>query len=202
MGKDLKVLIVASESAPFIKSGGLGDVIGSLPQALRKKGVDVRVVIPRHMSIKDETMYGVELIGEFDVHLQWRTQRAKILRKNGDVPVYFIENDFYFGRGGLYGYGDDNERFAFFGKAVLDMLAMLDFYPDILHCNDWQTGPVCMYLKEIYGKMIYYSKIKTLFTIHNLQYQGCFDRSTMEMLGVPYYCYENGNVEFTAESAT
>lgn len=196
MGKDLKVLIVASESAPFIKSGGLGDVIGSLPQALRKKGVDVRVVIPRHMSIKDETMYGVELIGEFDVHLQWRTQRAKILRKNGDVPVYFIENDFYFGRGGLYGYGDDNERFAFFGKAVLDMLAMLDFYPDILHCNDWQTGPVCMYLKEIYGKMIYYSKIKTLFTIHNLQYQGCFDRSTMEMLGVPYYCYENGNVEF------
>ena len=196
MKNGLKVLLVASESAPFIKSGGLGDVVGSLPKALRAKGVDVRVVIPRHMAIKNETMYGVEFVGEFDVHLQWRKQRAKILVKKGEFPVYFIENDFYFGRGGLYGYGDDNERFAFYGKAVLDMLAMLDFYPDIIHCNDWQTGPVCMYLKEIYNKMICYSKIKTLFTIHNLQYQGRFDRSTMDMLGVPYWCYDNGTVEF------
>lgn len=196
MKKRLKVLVVASEAAPFIKSGGLGDVVGSLPKALREAGVDVRVVIPRHMSIKNSEMMDVKYVGEFDVHLLWRMQRAKILVKPGDVPVYFIENDFYFGRGGLYGYGDDNERFAFFGKAVLDMMAMLDFYPDVLHCNDWQTGPVCMYLKEIYSKMVYYSRIKTLFTIHNLQYQGNFDKSTMEMLGVPYYCFENGKVEF------
>lgn len=196
MKKGLKVLLVASESAPFIKSGGLGDVAGSLPKALRAKGVDIRVVIPRHRAIKNETMYGVELLGEFDVHLQWRKQRAKVLVKKGDVPVYFIENDFYFGRGGLYGYGDDAERFAFFGKAVLDMLAMLDFYPDVIHCNDWQTGPVCMYLKEIYCKMVQYAKIKTLFTIHNLQYQGRFDRSVMDLLGVPYWVYDNGNVEF------
>lgn len=192
----LKVLIVASEAAPFVKSGGLGDVVGSLPEALRAQGVDVRVVIPRHLSIKDSTMHDVEYLGEFPVHLTWRTQQAKILVKPGEVPVYFIENDFYFGRGALYGYGDDNERFAFFGKAVLDMMAMLDFYPDVLHCNDWQTGPVCLYLKEVYRKMIYYSHIKTLFTIHNLQYQGNFDKSTMELLGVPYYCYENGNIEF------
>ncbi len=196
MEKGLKVLIVASESAPFIKSGGLGDVVGSLPKALRAKGVDVRVVLPRHLAIKNETMHGVEFLGEFDVHLQWRKQRAKILLKDGDVPVYFVENDFYFGRGGLYGYGDDDERFAFFGKAVLDMLAMLDFYPDIIHCNDWQTGPVCMYLKEIYGKMLIYSKIKTLFTIHNLQYQGRFGRGTIDMMGVSNWIYDNGTVEF------
>lgn len=192
----LKVLIVASESAPFVKSGGLGDVVGSLPKALRAQGVDVRVVIPRHRNIKDNTMYDVKYLGEFPVHLSWRTQQAKILVKPDEVPVYFIENDFYFGRDALYGYGDDNERFAFFGKAVLDMMAMLDFYPDVLHCNDWQTGPVCMYLKEIYRKMIYYANIKTLFTIHNLQYQGNFDKSTMELLDVSYDCYQNGNIEF------
>lgn len=192
--KGLKVLIVASEAAPFIKSGGLGDVVGSLPKALRAKGVDVRVVIPRHMAIKNETMHGVEMIGEFDVHLQWRKQRAKILLKKGDFPVYFVENDHYFHRGGLYGYPDDNERFAFYGKAVLDMLSMLDFYPDVIHCNDWQTGPVCLYLKEIYSKVVSYSKIKTLFTIHNLQYQGRFDHGTIEMMDAPHWCY--GNAEF------
>lgn len=196
MKNGLKVLIVASEAAPFIKSGGLGDVVGSLPKALKEQGVDVRVVIPRHMSVKNSEMQDVKYLGEFDVHLFWRIQRAKVLVKPQEVPIYFIENDFYFGRGNLYGYGDDNERFAFFGKAVLDMMAMLDFYPDVLHCNDWQTGPICLYLKEIYSKMIYYSRIKTLFTIHNLQYQGNFDKSTMEILGAPYYCYENGNVEF------
>lgn len=195
MQNNLKVLLVASEAAPFIKSGGLGDVIGSLPKALRAKGVDVRVVIPRYMSIKNEAMYGVEFVGEFEVHLQWRVQTAKILVKKGDVPIYFIENNNYFGRGGVYGYGDDNERFGFYSKAVLDMLAMLDFYPDIIHCNDWQTGPVCMYLKEIYSKMLSYSKIKSIFTIHNLQYQGNFEPATVDMLGVPV-CYGNGNAEF------
>ena len=128
----LKVLLVASEAAPFIKSGGLGDVAGSLPKALRAQGVDVRVVIPRYMTVKDKEMYGVEYLGEFPVHLLWRTQQAKILVKPGEIPIYFIENNFYFGRGGLYGYGDDNERFAFFGKAVMDMMAMLDFYPDVI----------------------------------------------------------------------
>ena len=194
MKKGLKVLLVASESAPFVKSGGLGDVVGSLPKSLQKKNVDVRVVIPRHRVIKNETMYGVEFLGEFDVYLQWRKQRAKVLVKPGEVPVYFIENDYYFSRGALYGFDDDNERFAFFGKAVLDMLAMLDFYPDVIHCNDWQTGPVCMYLKEMYNKVTEYSKIKTLFTVHNLQYQGRFSLDTMELLGVSDWVY--ANIEF------
>ena len=144
MEKGLKVLLVASESAPFVKSGGLGDVVGSLPKALQKKNVDVRVVIPRHRVIKNETMYGVELLGEFDVYLQWRKQRAKVLVKP-DEGLFILLADYYFSRGALYGFDDDNERFAFFGKAVLDMLAMLDFYPDVIHYSDWQTGrSVCI----------------------------------------------------------
>ncbi len=194
MEKDLKVLLVASESAPFIKSGGLGDVVGSLPKALQKEGVDVRVVIPRHSVIKNETMYGVEQIGEFEVCLQWRRQRARVLQKPGDVPVYFIENKYYFHRDGLYGFTDDNERFAFFGKAVLDMLTEIQFYPDVIHCNDWQTGPICMYLKEIYGKVAPYAGIKTLFTVHNLQYQGRFPMDTMALLEAPDGAYPN--IEF------
>lgn len=194
--KKLKVLLVSSEVVPFAKSGGLGDVIGSLPKALQGMGADVRVVLPKYMSIKAEHLQDAEYVGSFFTSLSWRNQEAKILQKNGAVPVYFVENDYYFGREQLYGYDDDNERFAFFCKAVLDMLALLDFYPDVIHCNDWQTGPLCMYLKETYNKMIFHSKIKTLFTIHNLQYQGNFDKSTLELLGVSEDCFENGKIEF------
>ena len=110
----LKILIVSSEAAPFVKSGGLGDVVGSLPKALRELGADVRIVIPKFRSIKSNNYIDVEFLGSFNVKLGWRTQKAGVLLKNGDVPVYLIENDYYFGREGLYGYDDDNERFAFF----------------------------------------------------------------------------------------
>ena len=192
----LKILIVSSEAAPFVKSGGLGDVVGSLPKALRKLGADVRVVIPKFRKIKNENYIDVEYPGCFDVKLGWRTQKAGVLFKNGEVPTYFIENDFYFGRDELYGYDDDNERFAFFSKAVLDMLPFVDFVPDIIHCNDWQTGPVPMLLRETYKKITYLKDIKTIYTIHNLQYQGNFDPSSMEMLDLPWYLYDNGTVEF------
>lgn len=192
----LKILIVSSEAAPFVKSGGLGDVVGSLPKALRKLGADVRVVIPKFRKIKNENYIDVEYLGCFDVKLGWRTQKAGVLFKNGEVPTYFIENDFYFGRDELYGYDDDNERFAFFSKAVLDMLPFVDFVPDIIHCNDWQTGPVPMLLRETYKKITYLKDIKTIYTIHNLQYQGNFDPSSMEMLDLPWYLYDNGTVEF------
>ena len=160
----LKILIVSSEAAPFVKSGGLGDVVGSLPKALRKLGADVRVVIPKFRKIKNENYIDVEYLGCFDVKLGWRTQKAGVLFKNGEVPTYFIENDFYFGRDELYGYDDDNERFAFFSKAVLDMLPFVDFVPDIIHCNDWQTGPVPMLLRETYKKITYLKDIKTIYT--------------------------------------
>lgn len=192
----LKILIVSSEAAPFVKSGGLGDVVGSLPKALRELGADVRIVIPKFRSIKSNNYIDVEFLGSFNVKLGWRTQKAGVLLKNGDVPVYLIENDYYFGREGLYGYDDDNERFAFFSKAVLDMLPFVDFIPDIVHCNDWQTGPVPMILKETYKKVSYFKNIKTLYTIHNLQYQGNFDPASLEMLDLPGYLYDNGTVEF------
>ena len=194
--KKLKVLIVSSEVAPYAKSGGLGDVIGSLPKALRELGVDVRVVVPKYKIIKNEYFFDIKYIGSFETKLSWRTQRAGVLLKELDFPIYFIENDYYFYRDGLYGYGDDNERFAFFCKATLDMLSFINFYPDVIHCNDWQTGIIPIFLKEIYGKFIYYSKIKTLYTIHNLQYQGIFGRETMEILDIPYYYFSDGNIEF------
>ena len=171
-------------------------MVGSLPKALRKLGADVRVVIPKFRKIKNENYIDVEYLGCFDVKLGWRTQKAGVLFKNGEVPTYFIENDFYFGRDELYGYDDDNERFAFFSKAVLDMLPFVDFVPDIIHCNDWQTGPVPMLLRETYKKITYLKDIKTIYTIHNLQYQGNFDPSSMEMLDLPWYLYDNGTVEF------
>ena len=192
----LKILLVSSEVGPFAKSGGLGDVAGSLPRALSKLDVDIRVVMPKYATIPVKHFEGIEYLGEFQVNLSWRTQTAKILRKNDEVPIYMVENDFYFGRGGFYGYSDDNERFAFFCKAALDMMPLIDFYPDVIHCNDWQTGTLPLFLKEIYSKLLFYSKMKTLFTIHNLQYQGNFDMETMELLGIPAYCYENGSVEF------
>ena len=194
--ENLKVLIVSSEAAPFVKSGGLGDVAGSLPKALKALGADVRVVIPKYKKIKTEHYINIEFLGSFNVKLGWRTQKAGILLKNEYVPVYFVENDYYFGRDGLYGYDDDNERFAFFSKAVIDMLPFVDFIPDIIHCNDWQTGPVSMVLKESYKKISYLKNIKTLYTIHNLQYQGNFDPASLEMFDLPSYLYDNGTVEF------
>ena len=192
--KPLKVLVVSSECAPFAKSGGLGDVIGSLPKVLRDNGVDVRVVLPKYRSIKNEHFIGINYLGSFETHLSWRKQPAGVLLKDDYVKTYFIENDYYFGREGFYGYGDDNERFAFFCRAVLEMLPFIDFYPDIIHCNDWQTGPICILLKEVYSKFTAYKNIKTLYTIHNLQYQGTFPRETMEMLEIPDYCF--GSMEF------
>lgn len=160
--ESLKILIVSSEAAPFVKSGGLGDVVGSLPKALRELGADVRVVIPKFRKIKNENFAGVEFLGNFNVKLGWRTQKAGVLYKNDSVPVYMIENDFYFGRDELYGYDDDNERFAFFSRAVLDMLPFVDFIPDIIHCNDWQTGPIPMILKETYKNIISEKRKNTL----------------------------------------
>lgn len=193
----LKVLFVSSEVAPYAKSGGLGDVAGSLPKALQNNGVDVRVVFPKYRTIKDKFLTSCEYITSFDVSLDWRTQKADIFTIRGDVPTYMIGNDFYFGRAGYYGYGDDNERFAFFCKAAIEFLDFIDFVPDVIHCNDWQTGPICLYIKDVYSKITCFSKIKSLYTIHNLQYQGMFPRDTLRMMGLDEnYYFTNDKLEY------
>lgn len=176
----LKVLMVSSEVTPYAKSGGLGDVAGSLPKELRKLGVDCRVVFPKYKDIKPAYLENMEYIDSFVVALGWRKQSASIYKLKVDIPTYVIQNDYYFDRYGFYGYGDDFERFAFFSKASIEMLSKIDFKPDVIHFNDWQTGPATVYLKDLYGKFYFYQGIKSLYTIHNLQYQGVFGR---EILG-------------------
>lgn len=193
----LKVLIVSSEVSPYAKSGGLGDVAGSLPKALQAEGVDVRVVFPKYRTIKEEYLTSCKYLTSFDVSLDWRTQKADIFTIRGDVPTYMIGNDFYFGRAGYYGYGDDNERFSFFCKAAIEFLDFIDFVPDVIHTNDWQTGPICLYIKDVYSKITYFSKIKTLFTVHNLQYQGMFPKDTLRMMGLDEnYYFTNDKLEY------
>lgn len=193
----LKVLFVSAEVSPYAKSGGLGDVAGSLPKALQAEGVDVRVVFPKYRTIKDQFLTSCKYLSSFDVSLDWRTQKADIFTIKGDVPTYMIGNDFYFGRAGYYGYGDDNERFAFFCKAAIEFLDFIDFVPDVIHCNDWQTGPMCLFVKDIYSKIKCFSDIKTLYTIHNLQYQGMFPKDTIRMMGLDEnYYFTNDKLEY------
>ncbi len=193
----MKVLFVSSEVSPFAKSGGLGDVMGSLPKALKQKGVDARVVFPKYKSIKSEYLNSSRYIDSFYVSLGWRNQSASIHQLDYDVPVYAIENDYYFNRDGFYGYGDDFERFAFFCKASIEFLGFLDdFKPDIIHFNDWQTGPASIYLKDYYSRYAFYSKMKSVYTIHNIQYQGIYGREVLGSIDLNDGYFTNDKLEF------
>ena len=169
---------------PFAAAGGLGDVIGSLPAALRSacgSSADIRVAIPLYGCIDDTLRAECTKEAEFFVRLSWRMQPCCIysLHRAG-VLYYFIENDFYFDRENIYGYPDDGERFAFFSMAVLDMLEHIDFYPDILHAHDWQGAPAILYRTFLFGGRRGYDSIKTVFTIHNIEYQGRFSMDMLE----------------------
>ena len=172
----MKIAILASEGAPYIKSGGLGDVMEALPAALsRIAGNEVVLILPYYKKILDNSAYEVELVKHFYVALGWRQQYCGVykLRNRADnVQVYFIDNLYYFGGrcGSAYGDGDDGERFAFFSKACLDTLVALDFIPDVIQCNDWQTAPVPVFLKAQYYP--FFPNTKVMFTIHNIEYQG------------------------------
>lgn len=194
--KKLKVLFVASEVSPYAKSGGLGDVAGSLPKELKKKGVDIRIVFPKYRTINYDRLKNLTYVNSLDVVLGWRRQGTSIYTIDSEVPTYLLEHDYYFGRDGLYGYGDDYERFAFFCKAALEFLTVIKFKPDIIHFNDWQTGPACIYLKDLYKKFTFYSEMKSLFTIHNLQYQGIFDRSILGSIDLNDGYFVNDKMEF------
>ena len=192
----LKVLFVAAEAVPFIKTGGLADVAGSLPKALTAQGVDIRVVMPKYENIPAEYQQKMKHIGETTVNLSWRSQYCGVLKLTQDsVPFYFIDNEYYFKRSGLYGYDDDAERFAFFSKAVFEILPLIDFVPDIIHCNDWHAGMVSVFLKDQYH--FKYPKLRTVYTIHNLRYQGVFGKDIMgDILGLDWKHFHEGGVEF------
>ena len=181
----MKILFVAGEALPFSKTGGLGDVIGALPKELVRLGIDARVVIPKHKMTKDNWNDQLEKITDFRVPIKNKEEYAGIeyLVHEG-VTFYFVDNEYYFGyRDSLYGHFDDGERFGFFNHAVLMMMQEMNFYPDIVHINDWQAGLIPYLLKEKYnyGK---YQNIKTLLTIHNIAYQGRFAKDLIEYLGV------------------
>lgn len=195
----MKVLYAASEAVPFIKSGGLGDVAGALPPALRKKLVGVRVVLPLYQEIRQELKESMTLKKEIWVPLAWRSQYCGIYEaKVGDVIYYLLDNKYYFGRKGLYGHFDDAERFAFFSRAVLEIIPYIDFDPDVINCNDWQTAMIPIYLNRFYRAVGEpYASMKTVLTIHNIQYQGVFPSSVTEyVLGLSNEEFNNGYLEF------
>lgn len=175
----MKILYAASEALPFASSGGLADVIGSLPQAVKEvlgESGDVRAVIPMYAPIRGKFAKELELVTEINVRLAWRNQYCGIWKtERGGVTFYFIDNLYYFDRGTLYGCHDDGERFAFFSKCVLELMSAVHFYPDILHANDWQTALSVIYLKRKYAHLEEYRSTRALFTIHNIDYQGQFD---------------------------
>lgn len=197
-----KVLYCASECTPFIASGGLGDVAGSLPGALCKAGIDCRVVLPLYSDINNIYRDRMEFVTSFQVPLAWRSQYCGMFRLVKDkVTYYFLDNEYYFKRSGLYGFYDDGERFAFFARAILEMLIHCDFDPDIIHCNDWQTALTNVYINVFYRENPKFSQIKTLFTIHNIQYQGKYSLDMMDnVLGLSgEHCglvEYNGNVNY------
>ncbi|MTI79474.1 MAG: glycogen synthase GlgA [Firmicutes bacterium] len=176
----MRVLFVASEGGPFIKTGGLGEVIGSLPKALRKTGIDVRVILPKYKDIPQHYHTKMRYINNIIIPLGWRKQYCGLFKLiHEDVTYYFIDNEYYFKRDGIYGFYDDAERFAFYNRAVLEALPHLDFKPDVLHCHDWHTGMVSMFLKVHYSHISFYQNIRTAFTIHNLKYQGIFPKEIL-----------------------
>lgn len=183
----MKVLYATSEALPFIASGGLGDVAGSLPHALRKRLIGCRVVLPMYDTIKQELKDTMKFITHISVPVAWRRQYCGIFEaKYNGVIYYLIDNQYYFKRDTIYGHYDDAERFAFFSRAVLEIIPYIDFKPDIIHCNDWQTALTPVYYSAMYANSPGYENIKTIFTIHNIQYQGVYGKELLEdVLGIP-----------------
>lgn len=184
----MKLLIVGSEAVPFSKTGGLADVLGALPKELVRLGHDARVVLPKHMWTKEKFQDQLESIGDYRVDVNDKKEYAGIETTVLDgVQFYFIDNEYYFGyRNSLYGHYDDGERYGFFNNAVLMMLDFLDWIPDIIHCNDWQSGLIPYLLNKKFRHLNGYDKIKTIMTIHNIAYQGRFSKELLPYLNVEY----------------
>ncbi len=189
----MRVLFAASEAVPFIKSGGLADVIGALPKEMAKKGIEPIVVLPKYQDINlnDE----LEYVTSYDIYIGWRKLYCGVFKMERDgVTYYLIDNEMYYKRPGLYGYHDDNERFAYFDFAVLELISHLNLDIDVLHLHDWQTAMISMLYKERYCYFPGYEDIKVVFTIHNIAYQGkCDPKLLTDLFGLDSYLYYNGN---------
>lgn len=187
----IKVLFCTAEVAPFVKTGGLADVAYSLPKALRKMGVDVRVILPKYADIPEEYKSEMSFVKKFNVQVGNKERYCGVLKKELDgLLYYFLDKEYYFNREGIYGFYDDGERFAFLDRAILETIKQIDFKPDIIHCNDWHTGMVSILLKAYYRNIPGFGKIKTVFTIHNLRYQGIFPKEILDTLlnlGMEYF---------------
>ncbi len=183
----MKVLFATSEAYPFAMSGGLADVSGALPKALRRRFVGCRIVMPLYSQIAEELKGKMTFITSITVPVSWRRQYCGVFEAHLDgVIYYFIDNQYYFKRDGLYGHYDDAERFTFFSRALLEILPHIGFTPDVIHCNDWQTAMVPVFLNEFYKQNPFYANIKTVFTIHNIQYQGKYGKELYgDVLGLP-----------------
>ncbi|WP_455716125.1 glycogen synthase GlgA [Anaerosporobacter sp.] len=193
-----RILFVASECVPFIKTGGLADVVGSLPKYFNKEEFDVRVMIPKYCAIPDTYKQQMQYKTHFYLNLAWRSQYVGVLEMELDgVTFYFIDNEFYFAGPTPYGnIYEDIEKFAFFSKAALSALPLIDFRPDIIHCHDWQTGLLPVYLKDTFSQNPFFQGIKSIMTIHNLKFQGVWDMKTVkDISGLSSYYFAPDKLE-------
>ena len=179
----MNILFAASEVAPFIKTGGLADVAGSLPQKLADMGHDVKVILPLYEGIGQQYRDKMRYMMNWNSHLAWRTPYCGLFElREGNISYLFVDNEYYFKRSQIYGHYDDGERFAFFSRAVIETPAHLDWHPDVIHCNDWQTALVPIYLLEERERVWQLRGSKSVFTIHNIEYQGRYGAQIIEDL--------------------
>jgi starch synthase len=192
----MKILFVSAEVAPYAKVGGLADVAGSLPKALSKLGVDIRIAMPKYKIIEEEKFSLKSIVKNLAIPFKNTKKKVEILEGSlkGEIPVYFIKNKEYFERDEIYGATDDIERFTIFCKAVLEMLEKIDFIPDVIHTNDWHTALIPVYLKTLYKDK--YKNISSVFTIHNLGYQGITEFEYLKIMGIPEEEFTMEKLEF------
>lgn len=198
-----KILMVSSEAVPYMKTGGLADVVGSLPRYMNREEYDVRVILPKYACMKQEFLSDLQFVCHFYVELSWRRQYAGVFKSEyKGVTYYFIDNEFYFAGSNPYNnIYEDVEKFAFFSKAVLNALPLIDFRPDVIHCNDWQTGLVPVFLKTTYGQDPFYTGIKSVFSIHNMKFQGRWIvQEVMDITGLPAEVFTSDKLESYGES--
>ena len=199
----MKIVFTASEVAPFAKTGGLGDVVGALPIALARLGVECSIILPKYKGLNIERYKLVKLDEKIVVQLGGVSVEAEIFSASlyGNIPVYFVGNNDYFYRDGFYDFAgehfhDNGERFGFFSKVCLKLLKQFKISCDIIHCNDWQTGLIPLYIKNLYAGEPFFFKTKTVFTIHNIAYQGVFEPDKLDLLGIPYDIFNPEGIEF------